>query len=425
MAQPITYRSFYPRAKIDVWTQKGKHYSLEPMADVVKFTTHRSVDSSPGTWSITLTARSDAEGNSWAKRILPMDYVEIRAGFADPLPIRMRGFVDNAMQSWHIGGTGGPSRRITLNGRDFTKLAIVNQIKYVWQSDPTAALFQNWGLTQTYGIKALISTADSFCRAIVDHIFRPFLMGLREQTDMPVPDIKLDVTVPEQFAIPMLTIEPYSGSFWNLFRYFQSPPMGEAFFYDADDGPHLVFRMAPFKDESGQFVLPASAPALGEIPLDLQTDSGQDIGRSDNEVYNYFFVYSDVMPLGTMTQVAFVKPGVNPRIRQGSIDTFGFRPMSIDTAWVTPFITGDGSSTPPTTAAGELAAYLLATQGHNETLASGSLQVHGSPDLIPGRYVSAPSEGLTWYLQTVDESFSWVGDANPRWTATLGVVRGQ
>ena len=424
--QAIVMQRFVPRADVQVWTKDGRHYHEDLMGDAISLQTHRSTDGSPGTFALTLTARTFADG-SWSGRISAMDYVEIRAANAPLQPqIRMRGFVDNAMQSFSIGPSGGPTRSVTINGRDFTKVLQINQIRYLWQNDPMAAVARNWGLTMVYGIPVSTTTPQAFASAIMTRIMDPFLAGLREATDLPIPGIALSVTIPDRFATPVAIVEPYAGAFWGLFTYFASAPLGEAFVYDSPESPVLVFRVAPFKDASGNIAAPAVAPILPEVTASFATAPGQDLGRSDNEVKNWFFTYADTASMFSYPQYAYVSKG-NPAVNQTSMGIYGFRSMEVSTPWLTPFLDSPGSKTAgaPQEQAIELSAYLLATQGHNELLASGSLQVHGSHDLIPGRYIRIPEEDMTFYLQTVDETFDFLGQSSPHWRATLGLVRGQ
>ena len=423
--QPLVVQRFLPRADVQVWTKSGHHYHEDLMGDLVSMRLHRSTDGSPGTFALTLTARTFSDG-SWASRVSAMDYVEIRAANAPLQPqMRMRGFVDNAMQSYSIGASGGPTRSITINGRDFTKLFLINKIRYLWQTDPMAALAQQWGLTMMWGIPYPTSTPAAFTKAIMG-IMTPFVATLHKETGLPIPGIATSVGIPQRFATPVSIVEPYTGPFWGLFTYFASAPLGEAFVYDSPESPVLVFRVAPFKDAAGNIVSPAVPPELSPVEASLATAPGQDLGRSDNEVRNWFFTYADTASLFAYPQYAYVSKG-NPTINQPSIDTYGFQPQEVSTPWLTPFFESPGSKSPtvPQEQAIELAQYLLETQGHNELLASGSLEVHGSHDLIPGRYVAVPEEGLTFYLQTVDETFDFLGQSNPHWRATLGLVRGQ
>lgn len=429
--RPIVVQSLRPQATVEIWTGGGRRFSAaDTAADLVTMQIHRSTDGSPGTFALTLTARQYRDG-SWAERVRPMDYVEIRAsnGATQPdgrLPIRMRGFVTNAMQAFSIGAQGGPTRSVTLNGQDYTKIFGMNQVKYVWQTDPMAAMEQAWGLTLRYHIPPDVSTVRQMAEAVSSGLMRPFLAAFRQATGIPAPAYRMDVTIPDRFGIPFVVVEPYTGSFWDLFRYFQSAPLGECFIWDAPDAPVVTYRIAPFKDAAGNVVSPAVSPVLGPTDARFALAEGQDLGYSDNEVYNYFFVWSDLAPMVGFTQYAYVVKGKNPLVERASLLRFGFRPLLVDAPLVTPFTTGANKrAQPPQEAANEFAYYLERTQGHNETLASGSLQAHGSEEFIPGRYVRIADEGLTAYLQTVDEQFDFLGAGNPQWTATLGLVRGQ
>ena len=464
--QPISIRTLQPRAEITIHTTRGEVYTYQDLAaDAVSLDLQRATDSSAGSFSLTLTARAYKDG-TWADRIQPMDYVEIRAGNLSPssyplgkLPMRFRGFVDISTQTFAIGPQGGPQRNVIVSGRDYTKLPMVSQIQYLWTNSLPSALAHaatGWGLSYNWGIKNSTTTMRGFVSNVLQHIFEgkgagaqaefgasPFLPLFR-QTGVDAPTLIESVTVPDSYAINLYTVQPYTGSLWNLFTYFATPPICESFIYDAETGPVLVVRIAPFKDLSGKFVSPAIDPStvstqLGPVSLSTDLIIEQQIGWSDNEVLNYFFVYSDLAQIGAGSQFSYATPqsiysppsspggflsGANPTWNAGSTARFGFRPLNLDT----PLVSAITTSQNYLQNAVELAAYLGATQGHNEQLRSGTIVCHGSEDLIPGRYITVPyseKTGLSFYLESVSETFLFKGAQNPSWTAELGVTRGQ
>ncbi len=447
--QPISVRSLFPHADITIHTTRGPVYAIADLeADLVSLDLQRSTSGSAGAFSLELTARAYKDG-TWADRIQPMDYVEIRAGNLHPssypngkLPMRFRGFVDLGPQSFAIPPQGGPQRSVTISGRDYTKLPMVSQIQYLWTTSLSQALANaasGWGLTANWGFSTSSTTMRAFISQVLQHIFEgtsgqsalganPFLPLFRK-TGVDAPNLLQAVSVPDTYTINLLTVEPYTGSLWNLITYFSSPPLGECFIYDAEAGPVLVVRIAPFKDLAGKFVSPGLDPGtqkhqLGPITLSTDLIPQQEIGYSDNEVLNYFFVYSDVAQMGAGSQFSYLSPNQNPWWNAESTAKYGFRPLNLDT----PLVAAITQNPNFQQNAASLAQYLGATQGHNEQLRSGTITCHGDESLIPGRYVTVPySErvGLSFYLEEVTETFAFKGAQNPTWTAQLGVTRGQ
>ena len=452
--RPISIRTLQPRAEITVHTTRGEVYTYQDLAaDAISLELQRATDGSAGAFALTLTARAYKDG-TWADRIQPMDYVEIRAGNLSPssyplgkLPMRFRGFVDHSAQTFSIPSSGGPQRSVVISGRDYTKLWQVSQVQYLWTINLPAALTAatGFGLSSNYGVPPDVSTVSQLVNAVVQHVFEgdgppttssPFAPLFRQQ-GVDIPDPVVAVSVPDRYEINLLSVEPYTGSVWNLVQYFQSAPFGEAFFYDAEAGPVLVVRVAPFKDLSGNFVEPAVDPAtiehqLGPVTLDPSLISEQQIEFSDDEVLNYFFVYADQANMGAGSAYAYVSPGNfspynaqgNPQWLADSTAKFGFRPLNVQSPWVAAITQTQYYAQN----AAELAYYLALTQGHNEQLRSGTIVCHGSEDLIPGRYITVPygeKTGLSFYLESVTETFLFKGAQNPSWTAELGVTRGQ
>ena len=150
-------------------------------------------------------------------------------------------------------------------------------------------------------------------------------------------------------------------------------------------------------------------------------------------------MYSDIASTDNGSSAMYVSKGIgatnfsiysagntasNPYWNSDSTKRFGLRPMNVDSPWV-PFINVNGSYQSLSI---ELATFLGQTYGFNETLWSGSIQQHGDPLFIPGRYIGITDEntGDLWsfYLESVTDTFNFKPSPEPGWTAQLGVTRG-
>lgn len=453
--QPLIVHDYRPQADITIWTKTGEVYHDEVMADTISCHVSRDVSGRAGVFGLQLTARRDKKGRTWRDKVRPMDYVEIRMGLSrmsnGKLPIRMRGFVDNSMETLVFGPEGGPQRVITINGRDYTKLFMVSNIQYLWTNSlPRQANARTGGaLELNYGIPLKICSVKEIVTHIVDNIFNgkgdiqdAFLPGYRK-SGIHIPDIHISCTVPDKFSVESVTIQPYTGPFWNLLTYFQSPPIGECFMLDYEDAPVLIYRVCPFKDKNQNYVPPAVDPStvpgqLAPVEINPSMISQYSLSYSDNEVLNYFFVYSDIAINGggtqfnyvqtpTGTEAATYQSGSNPYWNEKSTETYGIRPLNVSSPWVT-FV--QIKNTGYRELAAELATFLGKVFDHNEELLSGAITCHGYEHLVPGRYVIINDKEMVggrmaFYLEEVTDTFNFKGAPNPGWAAQLGVTRGQ
>lgn len=443
---PFVINSFSPKAEILARTATGNTYSLTNAA--ISLSTIRSTDGGAGAFHISLTADKDSHGLMWSDKIRPMDYIEIRAGnklVNGKPPMRMRGFVDFSGEQFLVNQTGGPTRSMVVTGRDYTKLFMSQNIQYLWsQSLSTDGNYP--GLALNFGVPADgQTTVMQIMNTILQDVFLgkgpkgrdlAFLPNYRMATGINIPDIVPFLIMPSQFQAQFFAIGAYTGAFWNLMQYLVSAPLGELFFYDTEQGPIMTFRVAPLKDQSGKIVPPAQNPELSTIKLDTAVASAYNIGRSDQDVLNYFFSLSDAASSGGGSSApAFMSPnidletwtpyagggtGKNPYWNPKSVRKFGLRPLNVETPWLQLINLKDLSAVQ---VAVQLSNYLGAVYGHNEELLSGTIVCHGDENLIPGRYMQF--NGHEYYLEQVQDDFEFKGSSSPSWTATLTVTRGQ
>ncbi len=435
--QSLIIEPFLPLTEVSFFYGGSRHVVSSADDDLIEWTCQRSTSGQPGQWTVSLVHRL-VNGHSWAEEIPRQAYCEIRAGNdhrQNPLPIRMRGFVSTTTPGWSIGPKGGPTRSVTIAGEDYTKLFHNFQIQYLWQTMTAASQKKmavlRFGLDYNFHIPQVSVHPRQFVQLILDHVFDApntgYLPHLRESISPHIPGIALHCTVPNAVELPTLTIQSWQGPLWNLLSYFASAPLTEFFIFDDTAGPVLTFRIPPFydMDHPNQLATLVVEPYLPAIALDPAQTSGVDVGYSDQEVSNFFLIWPDntgssVLPVG---MVNFLKAGKNPLIDEESMHVFGFRPMEVTTPLVGLSPT-QGSTAQLQMRAEQFAAYLYQTQHRNQDLASGTIQVHGQPEWIPGRYLEIPNVGR-YYIQGVQEQFQAVGAAQPSWQATLSVTRGQ
>lgn len=454
--QPLVINSFSPKATITVYTKQGEVFSQEVVNDAISLNIVRGVDASAGQAVLTLTANQDKKGRSWQDRIHPMDYIEIRAGNKylsnGKLPIRFRGFLDSVTETLGMPVMGGPTRRINVVARDYVKLFLIENIQYLWTNMLGVDVGGYPGLNRSYGIAAssnVKASVGEILRLIVTNIFNgsydstyPFLPAFRKETGFSwLPSIYLHNTIPTRFMSEDLTIQPYTGPVWSLINYLCSPPVGESFIYDGPDFPTLVCRPVPFRDFNGNFVSPGGEPELPTIKVDPSVVSGYTLGKTDAQVKNFFFVYSDALSNNGSTAPLYISKSIstselanggsgfnpysgnsrstNPYWNGKSATIYGLNPLNVSTPWVE-LPSKDGTLT---TNAEELSTFLGKVYDHNENLIGGQLICHGDESFIHGRYVQFSD--AEFYLEQFEDNFSFIGDNNPNWTTVLSVTRGQ
>lgn len=413
--------------------------------DLIQWTTQRTTSGQPGQWTVTLVDRL-VNGRSWAETIPPGAYVEIRAARtpqAGTLPIRMRGFVTGAQYTWSIGTTGGPTRSVQISGEDYTWLYYSMQIQYLWQGLQRMALkeaaltISGVGLHANWQVPTTLMTPREFIDSINQHVLlsptHGLLIGYRHYMSDAAPDPQWAVTVDNQslFSLVNTTIQSFQGPLWSLMSYYATPGLTELFLFDTDAGPQGTFRVAPFynvdaPDTLADLAVNPFLPAVTLNPADVAT---LQTGYSDQEVFNFFLVEPDTTgSLSLLGLAAYLNPAPlgNPREDVISQAQYGLRVLEIQTPLLSLLSVGGVKKDAQLlrTQASAMATYLYQTQHANQTLASGTITVHGDPAWMPGRYVEIPAVGR-YYLQGVQETFQAIGAPSPSWTATLSVTRGQ
>lgn len=392
--------------------------------DLLHVSTESGVNSPTGKWAARLTGRKVA-GRGFIDRIAPMDYVEIELARVPSaggvLTLAMRGFVDNVNESIASGQWS-----VNVNGRNYGKLLIQFQVYYLTEIDPAASLIPQARLEVNFGIPAGVITPRQFVELINSQIIAPNLAALRVgRPDLL--DLALDVQVPDRFGVNGFTVQPFTGSVWNLITQYASKPWIEVFIEDTPAAPVLRYRFAPYTDYSGT---PAPGfpydPTVSTIsPADIEQIS---LGVSDNEVFTYFFTYPSYSLLDRM---AFKGEGLdlsrNPFVDAEALKQFGYRPFEQGTPLI-PSLVGDPASTAASsrpdviTLAGDLNQWVVHTTRDNHRFKNGSLTIKGGGGIQPGHYLDISTINQRLYVASVAHDFDVQGGS---FRTTLAVTRGR
>lgn len=423
-----------PGIDIKIWSYNGGGAMRAwPVDDLLKVQVSKKMSREvmAGQWSLTLTSRPGRFTSTWAYKIRPMDYIEIRMGHGrggvQERPV-LRGFVDNVRESVGSDDQGNPQWNITVNGRDFGKLLVIFQIYAPPELDPEAAAWiqAGAGLDRNFGIPAGMDiTAAEWVQTILTNVIGPSLAAI-QSTDPAVPGFETEITVPEQFTVNTFTVQAFTGSVGNLLSFYASQPWIEFFMEEGGGGPKLVYRWSPLKDKGGAIASPYAADP-GDLVIGHAEVVSYNIGLSDNEAMTYFFVwpkYFAEMEKAARTEACQI--GSNPWLDKQRVQYYGFRPMDIGTtliptlrseAWISqlqqrPWVLA---------VAEELCEWLKAVYTFNEELFNGQVSIRGRPDVQLGTYLYIPDTGFEFYIEGYDHVLTIGGS----YVTNLQVTRGR
>lgn len=447
--------TFRPVAKVVLYS-RGNRYELYD--DLIQVTTSKSKSSPSGTFSVQVVDRIGTDGLTWQQRAQVMDYCEIYMGNQPQEPqIIMRGFVINAQRIFDIGATGGPSRYTQLNGVDLGYIFQANQVRYLWQFDPTAIIASSLQLDATYHI----GPGPYSPKAFIENVFSTIINGdgiarMRQQIPQ-IPDFEVVSDLPDGYEMNLISVQPFTGAYWNLLSYFKSAPFSEMFYLDLPSGPIFLYRQPPYRlldgSPTGVFTAPFATLPTADVPLAQKKTHA--LGKSANEMYAFLMVYSDqvtITPGGSFNYAPFFggaalgldKPGAvtssigtkspsNPIYDESIEARYGFQPLNINTPFISAFIPAPkGTSSTQANSlqqqwlsgvnstAVSMCTWLYHVYKDNAQFESGTLTVHGRPDLLPGAYVRIPEWDSEYYMQTVNHTLVQY----QTWTSDLSVLRG-
>ena len=423
---------YTPATTLTIHTWRGETYEIE--GDMFNWTRTKSLSQPQGTFTINLTAAKDKKGLTWADKLKPMDYVEIRASRYGTkkngkLPIIMRGFIDDNEFATQFGTQNGPSEpRISIPGRDYAKLLLEWQILYLFTQNTfktggnigaIVGQSKGFGLFYNFHLPLMPTSITSFFNDSFSKLVTPILDGLKGYKYPTLPMMKGEFDFPN-YPMSSLNVMSYTGSYWNLFDYFSSPPFGELFVIDTEEAPTLVSRMAPYQTVAG--TTPAPGKAL-PVALTIEDTPVVNISQSDSDVYTYFLTYGASTQLVGITMPAFAT-GKGNGIQTKWANLYGIRPLQVDTSWIAEYDAND--PTKPNANAIEIGStlnqWLVATQGDNQLWWNGTIEGHGNENYQIGTYIKEPSTGKTFYLAGISDNYEYEGN---QWTTQLQVVRGR
>lgn len=430
---------YRPSAKILLYSG-DKLYQLQ--SDLIAIARSKQMGQASGQWTVQLVDRIGTDGLTWQQRAKVGDYIEIYEGNAPNEPqIVLRGFVINAQRSFDIQGTGGPTRYTQLAGLDMGYVVQANQVRYLWPFDPTAIVANQYQLDSNFGIKPTGYTPTKFFNEVITKIVNN--TGVKQMQSQihngTPPYFATQCDLPDQYQINTISIQAFTGQYWNLLSYFASAPFSELFYVDLPKAPMFYYRQPPYRDLDGSYLGVFKAPSalLPTITVKLADKKSHALGKSANEMYAFYMTYSDLVPTsqqanfnfmeffggaassdqngGSITNSVGVNNPSNPIYDKAIEARYGFRQLSVNTPFISALTQGFFANvTVP------MNTWMYRAFRHNDEFESGTITVHGDPNITIGRYVHVPEWGMDFYVTGVTDNFVQY----QTWTMDLQVIRG-
>lgn len=470
-----------PRLGVHVYSYDGSEYDIH--SDILAFNTHKDMSGPTGTWALQLTSQRDSSGRTWAKRIRPGDYVELHGsrtaqpgaassvtGAESGQTIIMRGFVDGSAEDIAVAENGGVQRRVVIRGRDYGKIMQKRQLVYASEINPLALS----PTLQSFIISTRLKMPDTdfqispteFLGRIINILVVDPTIGAAQPSSK-VPRLQGRTDIPDADKVFLMTMQPGTGSIWNLLKGYEGEPWNELFVRDDDDAPRVYWRRSPVHNKIGQPQWPGAHDEVVTVPLSdvvsekIETnDDGPDgagpycawltlptfIRGFGNSVYGiepaYLTFGESTLNDTTLEQqldpihaapgaTAYGASIANPIIRTDIFKRYGFAFHQARYAlFPFPFDvikdSGDESalSDLPRTAS-QYTYWLHNTESWNPCMEKGQIVIKGNPHVRVGqhlRIVSGDAYKREFYVRAVDQTFSiW---PTPTWVTTLTVDRG-
>jgi hypothetical protein len=426
------------------WTAGIRTFDLtQYLGDGGAVSTIKDVVEPAGGFAITFADRVNAQTADTVYALIePMDLVEIRAArqpaayVGQPLPVVMRGFVSTIRRAEGVGSDGRPQRAVTIQGQDSGKLWLIHSILSEVFNITDGPYLETFQLQAETGMDAALLPVGDFMTQVVQKIMNPKVAALAAYGAKQVLPFLTDTITVKTGTVSPSTVANFQGPIWNLVAAFANRPWNEVFIRDEEDGPHFVFRPAPYKDiTTGDFIIPGATDP-GTIALDISDTISLNVSRSDARVANFFWVPPGNSSLdnNSLFSISSMMSGnaLDFHHNNNNPALYGIRKMECQTT----LIPDDMSALPNSQPAGAQAAaagdYVqlfqllnqqLRDMNHdNAVLEEGIAVVKGSETYNAGQYIALTRGGLTsdYYCPRVSHNYGPLST----WTTTIALERG-
>lgn len=373
--------------------------------------------------------------------IEPMDMIEIRMArhqedyAGQQFPLVMRGFVSTIQRVETMSQDGTPQRLVIVQGQDFGKLWKISQVWFEIAVRTELPMLTQFQLQAALGLEPRLMGIADFMTTLTTGVINPKIDKLAAFANRQIKQFQVDATVTEGQIIPQ-QMAGYQGDLWGLATEYADRPWNELFAdYDEDENPLLVFRPTPFKDISGNLIMPGASDP-GSIAMDIDAVVNLDVMRTDARVANFFWSPPGGLTLDTSfnLNVASLQSGaqLDFEYQNDSPILYGERKMEVPTRLIPTDVTTLPTKLPVNQRPNGLNSYiqwnlaradqLKAMNRDNAVWESGTALVRGDETLRIGRYLQLTRGDLTseYYLTQVAQTFAPFRS----WTANLTLERG-
>jgi hypothetical protein len=405
--------------------------------------TIKSIDAPCGGFSVTFADRIDtAFADTVYAEVEPMDLVEIRASrsperyVGTTLPLIMRGFVSTVDRAESMSQAGKPERTVTIAGQDMGKLMQIHHVYFETFVLTDQDYLSTFHLFSNLGIEVQALPVNTFMHQLVENVVNKKISDLGVFSDTQIQPFVVDASVPDGIVIPQLAMTMDQFSLWELAELFADRPWNEMMVVDQEDGPHFVFRPAPYKDLYTRNLLLKGATDPGTIAVDITDIVAMTAVRTDARVANLFIVDASASMLDTngSVQMQALQQGVQPDFAYdgNKPELFGTKKMGARTTLWQNGASGPVNALPPGQQAQASTEYktwfvqrtedIKAMNRDNAAFEDLGMICKGSEDLLIGHYLQLTRGSLMSesYITQVSHSFQPLSV----WTTSLHCIRG-
>lgn len=422
----MAFKTYTPRHKVTLKRVDNGRLPEDISADVTSIATHKRYGE-VGTFTLTTTYNRRYNKKTYDRLVSPGDMIliELDEGAGEGLLPTMLGLVSGVERHTQVDGAGIPQRSVCIQGSDFTKLLQEHHCMWPAAISKDANKPLQTQIEAEYGVSLITGgTPDTVAKTIVAtevHKRMPWTAQYLKLDYMTLGDDWLTITV------PISTQE----TVWGILTNIANKPYNTLHCDTGDDGlAYIYIEPCPFDDITGK--LHMTADILHNVTL-AEVISEQ-MGRNDNDRITYFYnqVYANIFnTLGDGT-LLFTK-GENVRnASEADMQNYGFRPWIIQTNYV-PF---NADNFPPApshlvpappnteTEIGKRTEALWAWNKDNHKLESGTMEIHGKPQIKCGEGVIYKDNGFEYFVEQVAHTYRVTAQGG-LFRTNLHLTRGQ
>lgn len=372
----------------------------------------------------------------------PMDMVEIRASRTPQnyqgtqLPLIMRGFVSSVDRAESMSADGTPQRTVTITGQDSGKLLMINHIYFQVMTITDQHYLETFHMFTSRGIDVGAIPVNDFMHQLIESVVNKKIDQLNVFADAQVKPFVVDATVPDGVVFAQMAINFDQFTVWQLAEFFADRPFNELYTLDAENGPHLVFRPAPYRSLDDGSLIMNGATDPGIIEVDIEDVVAVTTARTDSRVANFFWCVPGASTLDTnaFMNVAALQAGwpLDFSHPNNAPELFGVRGMQVGTNLLPNSISAPVNQLPSgeqnkgindqTDWWAKRAQQLKAMNRDNSAFEEGGMVCKGSEDYLIGHELQLTRGDVvsSQYITAVSHSIAPLAS----WSTSLHFTRG-